>query len=255
MNAVSFQSLLARAVSEPGRLLESYRAFHNYSTGNQILAAVQCAERGIPIGPIAPYKRWLERGRCVRKGEKAISLFMPITVKKGEGDDAETFSLFKLAPRWFALSQTDGDTFDDMSLTAWDKSRALTALDIAEIPFDMVNGNVQGFARDRSVAVSPIAQLPMKTLFHEIAHVLLGHTTEAMTDDDATPKSLKEVEAESVAMLCLASLDLPGVEYCRGYIQNWSDTGLIPEKSCRKIMSCTDKILKAGTIGSAAWAS
>jgi len=56
-----------------------------------------------------------------------------------------------------------------------------------------------------------------------------------------------EVEAEATAMLCLAALNLPGVEYCRGYIQNWIDTETIPEKSCRKILSTTDKILKAGT--------
>jgi hypothetical protein len=57
---------------------------------------------------------------------------------------------------------------------------------------------------------------------------------------------LKEVEAESVALLCLASLDLDGEEYARGYIQHYLQSEEIPEKSARKIMSATDKILKAG---------
>jgi antirestriction protein ArdC len=65
-------------------------------------------------------------------------------------------------------------------------------------------------------------KLPHKTLFHEAAHVILGHTTEAdFTDTERTPKNLREVEAEAVAMLCCEALKLEGADYCRGYIQNW----------------------------------
>ena len=48
-----FGDLLARALTEPGIISTAYSAFHGYSVGNQILALVQCAERGIPTGPIA----------------------------------------------------------------------------------------------------------------------------------------------------------------------------------------------------------
>ena len=52
-----------------------------------------------------------------------------------------------------------------------------------------------------------------KTPFHELAHVLLGHTTEGeQNDGEFTPRSLRECEAEAVALLCCAALDLPGVE-------------------------------------------
>jgi hypothetical protein len=47
-------------------------------------------------------------------------------------------------------------------------------------------------------------------------------------------------------MLCLEALDLPGAEYCRGYVQNWIGGNPIPEKSARKILVAADKILKAG---------
>ena len=54
-----------------------------------------------------------------------------------------------------------------------------------------------------------------------MAHVVLGHTTEAdFTDTERTPKNLREVEAESVALLCCEALNLEGANYCRGYIQN-----------------------------------
>ena len=82
---------------------------------------------------------------------------------------------------------------------------------------------------------------------------MLGHTTEAdFSDDETTPRSLGEVEAESVALLCCESLGLEGAEYCRGYIQNWLSRGsginadAIPEKSAQKIFRAADQIIRAG---------
>ena len=57
---------------------------------------------------------------------------------------------------------------------------------------------------------------------------------------------MKEVEAESVALLCLESLGMDGAEYCRGYIQNWLQGSTIPERSAQRIFAAADKILKAG---------
>jgi antirestriction protein ArdC len=112
---------------------------------------------------------------------------------------------------------------------------------------------VQGFAKKRQVAINPLAQLPYKTFFHELGHVILGHTTEAdFADAEATPRSLREVEAESVALLCCESLGLDGSEFCRGYIQNWLSRGsafnaeAIPEKSAQKIFRAADQIIRAG---------
>ena len=100
-----------------------------------------------------------------------------------------------------------------------------------------------------------MAQLPHKTLFHEAAHVILGHTTEAdFTDTERTPKNLREVEAEAVALLCCEALNLEGPDYCRGYIQNWLygrkgyDAEAIPEKSAQKIFRAADQILRAGRL-------
>ena len=113
----------------------------------------------------------------------------------------------------------------------------------------MTDGNVLGFARARSIAVNPVNPMPHKTRFHEMAHVLLGHTAEGtLNDGEVTPRSLRECEAEAVALLCLAALDLPGVECCRGYIQSWHGHGnAIPERSAQRILKAADLILKAGT--------
>jgi hypothetical protein len=120
---------------------------------------------------------------------------------------------------------------------------------VEEIPFDATDGNVMGFARARTIAISPLNQMPHKTLFHEIAHILLGHTTEGdQNDGELTPRNLRECEAESVAMLCCAALDLPGVEFSRGYIQSWwGQRNPIPERSAQQVLKVAGQILNAGT--------
>jgi hypothetical protein len=91
--------------------------------------------------------------------------------------------------------------------------------------------------------------MPHKTLFHEAAHIELGHTLEAsFTDAEITPRSLREAEAEAVALLLCESLELPGPELSRGYIQSWLRGDVIPEKSAQKIFEAADRILRAGTI-------
>ena len=248
-----FSDLLARAVSEPGTISRAYTAFHGYSIGNQLLALMQCADRGIEPGPIATFPGWKEKGRHVRKGEKAITLCQPVTCKRKQTDDdpeAEpgTFTRFVYRPHWFVLAQTDGQPLEPVSLPAWDAARALEALDITEEPFTATDGNVQGYARQRAIAVSPLAALPHKTRFHELAHVVLGHTAEATQQDgELTPRNLREVEAEAVALVCLEALGLPGAEHCRGYIQHWHRSGEpIPERSAQKIFKAADQILRAG---------
>jgi hypothetical protein len=74
-----WSDLLHKAVTEPGVISKAFSRFHQYSFGNQLLALLQCEGRGIEPGPIATYPRWKDLGRHVRKGEKALTLCMPIT--------------------------------------------------------------------------------------------------------------------------------------------------------------------------------
>ena len=250
--------LLETAVTEPGTISRAYRQFHTYSLGNQLLAMFQCHEREIPLGPISTFPGWRALGRYVRRGQKAITLCMPITVKRrastkdaadSDQDDPEAFSTFVYKPRWFVLSQTEGDPLPEPDVPAWDRDHALETLAVSEIPFEHTDGNCMGYARERSIAINPINPLPHKTRFHELAHVLLGHTVEGQqADSEITPRTLRECEAESVALLCCAALDLPGVAECRGYVQSWWGQGNpIPERSAQRILKAADQILKAGT--------
>jgi hypothetical protein len=258
--------ILERALTEPGLISKAYSAFYGYSFGNQLLAFCQCMDRKITPGPIGTFLFWKDKGRFVRKGEKAIVLCMPVTAKRkataeelAAGETDHTFTRFVYRPNWFVLSQTDGNgQVADRTVGDWNSDRALETLNVTEIPFDLMDGNTQGYAIGRNIAISDVAVSPMKTRFHELAHIVLGHTAEgtALTDGERTPRSLREVEAETVALICLEALGMDGAEYARGYIQSWykhyaaeSHTDgepAIPERSAQKIFKAADQILKAG---------
>jgi len=270
---INYTELLKEAITKPGKLLEAYRAFHNFSLLNRIYAFWQLSDLGKEITPIKTFKQWRETSRDVKKGEKALELCMPVTKiwykytknkraipsgtpkeqinKMLASGEIEKFQYkdFMFKKYWFALSQTTGEEFspDDVNIN-WNKDKALKKLEINEVPFQTLNGNAQGYATfNNEIAINPLAQLPIKTLFHEISHVLLGHTKkEVLTDSENLPLNIIEAEAEATALLCLESLGLEGGDYCRGYIQSWLRGNEIPEKSAKRIISAAEKILKSG---------
>ncbi|MDB5324508.1 MAG: hypothetical protein JWM57_77 [Phycisphaerales bacterium] len=259
---LDWQQLLVDAVHRPGIISSAYTAFWNYSLGNMIWAHLQCLARGIQPGPLHTFRGWQKVNRQVRRGEKALTLIMPVTMKRkrhdavpgdalphDKSDPSATFTVFLERPFWFTLSQTDGEPYKPLTIPTWDEHQALQRLNMTREPFRHVDGNCQGYAHGRTVAVSPLAYLPHRTLLHECAHVLLGHTAEStdLSDTDAaTPRDLREVEAECVAMLCGCSLGLPGEDYSRGYIQHWYHADVIPDRSVQRIFKAADALLKAG---------
>lgn len=147
MDKGTFSKLLSEAVSQPGMISGAYSAFHGYSIGNQLLAWSQCLSREIPLGPIATYKRWSELGRQVKKGSKAISLVMPVTINKRDDNGDKTddiFQMFVMRNNWFVLSQTEGDEFKhEVKSAEWDGQKALMTLNITEKSFDLVTETVK----------------------------------------------------------------------------------------------------------------
>lgn len=250
--------LLRDAVEKPGRMLEAYTAFHNYSFGNALLAFEQCVRRNLQPGPLNTYRGWLERKRQVRKGERGITLCLPMPFKRAaqtdntqdETTEPQTRYAFRFRAYWFVLAQTEGEETNVAPIPGFDMDTALRTLHITRSPFDEINGNIQGFARQREIAVNPLAALPHKTTFHEIAHVVLGHTTsETLVDSEHTTAHLREAEAESVALICCETLGLEGAEFCRGYIQHWLKTEKeIPNHNAARIFAAATSILKAGTL-------
>ena len=210
---------------------------------------MQLTSRGLPLTPIASFNTWKQLGRFVKKGQKAINLFLPVSVRRHDKDSSAraeeggageggTFNVFILRPNWFSLDQTEGAEFvPEIVVPSWNATTALAALSIMEEPFHSLEGNVLGYATNhRSIAISPLNPLKHKTRFHEMAHIVLGHTEEAaMSGTPTTPRDIREAEAEGVAYILCSLLELPGQAESRYYIQSWLDgrdlTGRAPAAS------------------------
>jgi hypothetical protein len=91
------------------RWVRTRAMFRNYSAGNCILLAAQCHQRGITPSRIAGFRTWLKLGRCVRKGEVALRVLAPVTIKDREkraGEETEQRRVFFKTAFVFDVSQT-----------------------------------------------------------------------------------------------------------------------------------------------------
>lgn len=252
-----WNELLKDCVNVPGKVAEGYRVFHDFSIGNQMLALWQCAGRKITPGPLGTYKKWLSLERKVKKGEKAIILCQPVTWTYDKEEDGEvkqyTAMRFVYKPRWFVLSQTEGKEYTPEPLAEWEIGNALWNLEVEPIEYAMTDGNCMGYATERKFAINPLGKHQNATTFHELAHIVLGHTEEGTIEDtkDRTPRTVREMEAEATAMLVLDALGEKDHAESRGYIQTWYKDNEINEDSARHIFSAAHKILEAGRKSSA----
>jgi hypothetical protein len=152
-------------------------AIHIHPWG-ALLAVEECIRRSLQPGPLNTYRGWLESKRQVRKGERGITLCMPVSFKKtgqaenvkDETAEAQTCYAFRFRAYWFVLAQTEGEQTCVPTIPAFEIDTAVRSLSITRTAFDEMNGNIQGFANARKIAVNPLAALPHKTTFHEIAH-------------------------------------------------------------------------------------
>ncbi len=65
--------------------LRTRSRFHSYSFRNTLLIAVQCPQ----ATHVAGFRRWLDLGRCVRKGEKAIRILAPVRYRRNNNGDSD----------------------------------------------------------------------------------------------------------------------------------------------------------------------
>jgi len=256
--ASTFTTLIHEALTTPGTVSKVFSSFYQYSALNLFLAIGQALTRDIEPGPLNTFPKWKALNRSVSKGEKAIVLAQPLTFKTDNPDNPDrplVKTWFQYKPRWFFLSQTQGDDYapDPMKAT-WNKDQALTRLKIALVPFDNLNGNVGGYAlhNTRNLAINPTLSTTdsYRVLFHECAHILLGHTDHSSPESGHhPPKTLKEAEAELVSYLVSSALNLDSASESRGYIQHWYKESSIPASSSTRVCTAASHILTAGKPG------
>ncbi len=252
---LSMNTLLKEALERPGLLADCYEKFHNYSLGNRLLVVIQCHMRGIEAGPFAAYGAWQKLDRQVRKGEKALVIMHPMMrTEKDEvtGEEKRVLIGFTYKPTAFVISQTDGEDLELAPKVPFSLEQTLKDLNITCVPFSQPDGNCQGYAAPgRKISVSPVAAHPERTLFHEIGHVLLGHTEkESRVDYPERSYSTGEVEAETFSYLVCGLLGIDDNEdhraESRGYIRYWMENSTKADwtdANVRRVFSAVDRFL------------
>lgn len=215
-------------------------SFRSYSLNNTLLIMSQRPT----ATQVAGYVAWQKKGRQVRKGETSIKI-LGYSVKTSTETDPDTGEETERAKTWFPvrgvfdISQTDPmpGAVDHSTIT-----RRLTGADdhgIAHaateyltsslgwtVDREPIPGTANGYATadgtrrvvvDSSLDPAQVA----KTLLHEAAHVVLGHTND--NEHYHEHRGVSEVEAESVAYVLAGVLGLDTSAYSVGYVARWAD--------------------------------
>jgi hypothetical protein len=246
--------LLDEALTAPGDLGSTYSRFHDYSLTNMMLFRMQ----GL-FEPVAPFSRWKSLGRNVLRGARAKEVIVPMLINEAPVEETldekrervARLVGFKVVRAVFGLSDTEGPDISPMPTPGWDLQQALGKLGIREVPFDQPNGNLQGWSQGLEFAINPIAVNRTKTTFHEIGHIVLGHTLPARHEEYSTHRGIMEFQAEAMAYLAmneLGQLDDDTASRSRAYIQHWLRDEQPPDKAIQQVFRATDAILKAGRL-------
>lgn len=252
---VDWPKLMEEALTAPGNLSGVYDRFWDYSFGNMMLFLMQGIRE-----PVASFSKWKSLGRHVMKGARAKEVIVPILVNEKPSEDDELEEKrervarlvgFKAVRAVFTLSQTEGKDLPPVETPGWDLKTALGKLAIKEEPFESTNGNLQGYSHGLRIAVSPVAVNPTKTRFHEVAHVVLGHTLPHHFEEYQTHRGVMEFQAEATSYLLMNELELMDDEtaaHSRGYIRHWLGEEQPPDQAIRQVFVAADRILRAGRI-------
>lgn len=256
-------------VDEPAwrRMLEVAARFHRYSPNNVLLITLQRPD----ATRVAGYQTWRQLGRQVRKGETGIAILAPVAVRRGAVDERQqpVSDTETEAPRRalrgfrvthvFDIAQTDGPPLPDVRpqlldgvapLGMW--ADLLEQVEAAGFTFgyaDVAPANGRTDHLHRTVVLRPdlTGAQKVKTLAHELAHVLLHQPGEL---PPGFTRGRAEVEAESVAYVVCAAHGLPTGDYTVPYVAGWSDgdRDLVRDTGVR-VLSCARRVLAVASPG------
>lgn len=214
------------------RYLDAVSKFHDYSINNVMLIVMQRPDATY----VAGFNAWRDKfNRNVRKGEKAIKILAPVPKKikvmdvdkDGNESEQEVKIMRYRAVNVFDISQTDGDEFPEICkrldghVTDYDATiHKLIAYAKPTVRFDDLKGRANGMyvkeLNEIVVQEGMSEAMTAKTLVHEIAHSIL-HSGEGII-----PRTVKEMQAETVAYLVCGALGIDTQEYSFEYVASWA---------------------------------
>lgn len=249
--------------------LNTMSKFHGYSLNNNMLITMQKPEATL----VAGYNAWVkEHERHVKKGEKGIRIIAPVPYKKREERtkvdpdtnapvlDANNKPIkevvevkhmgYKLVSV-FDVSQTEGKEIPSLGVNELlgnveDYDNFFDALKRScpvPISFEQIEGMSKGYYHlvDKRIAIKEgmSEAQNVKTLIHEMAHQKL-HDRDVSEESANLEKSVKEVEAESIAYVICQHYGIDTADYSFGYLAGWSR-----DKDTPELQSSLDRIRKA----------
>jgi antirestriction protein ArdC len=249
------------------RYLDFQSKLYNYSANNVMLLVAQhiaLHEEGKVATPIpsyvASYRKWLELGRQVEKGQTGLAIIAPMrgtrrvatdtdgTVirvlgkdeqpEPGEQEVRTAFMRGFTVEKVFSAEQTTGDPLPDPprpqllegeaprgfgeAVMALIESKGFT---VETVPHEDLLQGANGVTNFSTKAVQVRDNMDdsamVKTLLHEAAHVLLHDPADPKRPVDMT-RGLGEVEAESVAFVVARVHGMGTDEYSFPYIAGWA---------------------------------
>lgn len=223
------------------RWVRTRAMFHAYSAGNCMLLAAQCHQRGIVPTHIAGFRTWLKLGRAVRKGETALRILAPITVKDRDqqaGEDTDQRRVFFKTAFVFDVSQTDilpggepaclepphepltGDSHAHLLAPMTDFAASLGFA----VSFEAIPGSTGGWcdttAKRIVIDADARANAQLRTLIHECAHAL-------GIDYQSHSREQAEVMVETVTVLAASTVGLAVDPESVPYVAGWGEDGAL----------------------------
>jgi hypothetical protein len=229
---------------------------------------------------VAGFKQWLTLGRHVERGQSGYQILAPITVRfasstpevegswrrlaRGERPSpTETVRsrMIGLRPAYvWDVSQTSGDPIPERprprllqgeapaglwdGLAAQVQSRGFA---LRHVPHARgiggANGRTDYRAREVSVRMDMDHAAQVKTLGHELAHVMLHGPDNA---DARLHRGIAEVEAESVALMIGAAHGMDTSAYTVPYVSSWAAS--VPGKSPVEVVQATADRVRAAAV-------
>jgi IrrE N-terminal-like domain len=205
---------------------------------------------------VTGFQTWRRLGRTVRRGESALWILAPVTRRVVSDDDPEqsthVVTAFRPVPV-FDVSQTTGDDLleictrlsGDDPLGAYARLvQVASGLDFT-VEDHVFEDETNGDCSHRSWRIRVSTRLQpahrVKTLSHELAH--------ALAHSEPMDRVLAELEAESVAFIVAAELDIRSDAWSFGYVASWSGGGeeaiAAIKAAATRIQRTADRILRA----------
>jgi hypothetical protein len=232
--------------------------FHSYSSSNIALIQMQrpAATR------VAGYRRWQELGRQVKKDEKGIAILVPpkrrIGQKETEDDKVLTVVRSFGVGTVFDISQTEGTPLPEPPAVRMVDGASDAGMYLFTDLLDYLDSQGVTTAREETrpangyfdPAFSHIGigqhidgDQATKTLTHEKAHMVAGHTL-------GTNKRDLETVAESAAFVVLQHFGIDCADYTFPYVATWAQDRTVFKHNLGAVQQTAHGII-AGLEGSA----